>query len=424
MLIVGVAAVLVQLHAGARVHEHAKGATLSWLVAGLYGLLIVGALPYMALVPVPALAGISAVLSVRLLDSKIRGTFRRLMRMQISSFRSDLVYLTTLTAVLASAILYNFLFAVVVGVAISVLEFLIHISKFKIEAIPGKQKRLRTHRIIEEEKALESEMSKLTILDVSGFILFPVTERLKLQIDQNIKSTCKYVIFDLNDVHYIDETGKVFLIAIVNRLRAEGIELFLTKENIDTPVLSMEADWQELLASFPTDRRFNFLDDALVEIEEQILKHSRIVRDPKVSINKSDAFAGFSIDEFKLAFDYFTKHTAQTGILLHQGKGNPALFIIVEGKVDIFVETPEGNAIRLFTFTDGAVVGEVSFIDETERSANVVCKTKTVYLELTKTSYLNLQDKEPLIASKLMQNIAKILANRLRRTNQILQKAN
>ena len=69
-------------------------------------------------------------------------------------------------------------------------------------------------------------------------------------------------------------------------------------------------------------------------------------------------------------------------------------------------------------------MGEVSFIDETERSANVVCKTKTVYLELTKTSYLNLQDKEPLIASKLMQNIAKILANRLRRTNQILQKAN
>ena len=202
------------------------------------------------------------------------------------------------------------------------------------------------------------------------------------------------------------------------------MELFLAKENIDTPILSMHTDWQELLESFPNIRRFNYLDDALLEIEERILKQSYIIREPKFSINNSDAFAGLSIGEFKLAFDYFSKHTAQTGMLLHQGEENPALFIIIEGKIDIIVETPEGNSMRLFTFTNGAVVGEVSFIDETERSANVVCKTETVYLELTKKSYLNLQENEPLIASKLMQNIAKILANRLRRTNQILQKVN
>ena len=405
-------------------NQSARGANLSRLVAFLYSLLIVGALPYLALVPVPVLAGISAVLSVRLLDDKIRGIITRLMRIQIGSIKSDLMYLTILIAVLASAIIFNFLFAVVVGIAIAVLEFLIHISKFKIEAIPGEQRRSRTHRIIQEENELESGMSNLIILDVSGFILFPVTERLKLQIDQNIKSSCKYIIFDLNDVHYIDETGRVFLSAIFHQLSSKGIELFLTKENIDTPILTMQTDWRELLESFPNIKRFNFLDDALLEIEERILEHSCIIREPRVPINKSDVFAGLTIDEFKLAFEYFSKHTAEAESLLHQGEGNPALFIIVEGKVDIIVETPEGNAMRLFTFTNGAIVGEVSFLDETERSANVVCKTETVYLELTKKSYLNLQEKEPLIASKVVQNIAKILANRLRRTNQILQKAN
>ena len=90
--------------------------------------------------------------------------------------------------------------------------------------------------------------------------------------------------------------------------------------------------------------------------------------------------------------------------------------IIVEEKIDIKVETAEGNSTRLSTFTNGAVVGKVSFIDEPARSVNVVCKSETVYLEFTKNYFISLQSKEPLIASKLMQNIAKILENRLRRT--------
>ena len=179
-----------------------------------------------------------------------------------------------------------------------------------------------------------------------------------------------------------------------------------------------------MLASSPSIRRFNYLDDALLEIEERVLERSYTIREQEFSINSSDAFASLSIEEVKTAFDYFSTHRAQTGMLLHQGERNPALFIIVKGKIDILVETSEGNSMRLFTFTNGAVVGEVSFIDEIERSADVVYKTETVYLELTKKSYLNLQENEPLIASKLMQNIVKILANRLRRTNHIVQKVN
>lgn len=403
-------------------NQHARGASLAWLVACLYGLLIVTVLPFLNLVPVPVLAGISAVLSVRLLDDKVRGIFRRLASIKVGSIRSDCVYLTTLIAVLVSAIISNFLLAVAVGIGITVIEFLIHVSKFKIESISGERRRSRTHRTIEEENKLEIGMCDLVILDISGFILFPVTEKLKLQIDQKVKPSCKYIIFDLNDVHYIDETGRIFLAVIFQQLRSKGIELFLTKENIDTPILSMTTDWYELFESFPNIKRFNFLDDTLLKIEESILHQSDILPQPKRSINKSDAFVGLSADELNIALDYFSERTAESGVRLHQGEGNPTLFIIVEGKIDITVETAEGNSMRLSTFTNGAVVGEVSFIDEPARSANVVCKSETVYLEFTKNDFINLQSKEPLIASKLMQNIAKILANRLRRTNQILQK--
>ena len=111
-----------------------------------------------------------------------------------------------------------------------------------MEAIPGERRRSRTLRTIEEENELENGMSHLTILDISGFILFPVTERLKLQIDQYIKNPRTYVIFDLKDVHYIDETGRIFLNAIFTQLRFRVMELCLTKEKIGTPILSIQTD--------------------------------------------------------------------------------------------------------------------------------------------------------------------------------------
>ena len=60
------------------------------------------------------------------------------------------------------------------------------------------------------------------------------------------------------------------------------------------------------------------------------------------------------------------------------------------------------------------------FLDNSKRSASVVCTTNTQYLKLTKVDYSKLQTKEPLIAGKIMENMARVLAQRLRKTNDLI----
>ncbi len=402
---------------------NSKGAQLAWLVSGFYALVIVIALPYLDLVPVAVLAAISVVLSVRLIDSKARGVFKRLKTVRSQSFKSDCVYLFTIFAVLTTAILHDFIQAIVIGVIITIIDFLIKISKFQIDTINGEKRRSRTHRTMGEDSQLDENMSKLVILDISGFILFPVAETLKKKVDDAVHNACEYVIFDFHDVHYVDETGCLFLSKLIEELRRRKLEVFITQQNFDYNPWLYNTEWDLFITKLPESTKFKFLDDALLVVEEKILQNFNSKTGSEGLLINSDLFKGLTECEFKIASHHFTELTALPGSLLDCDEDNSTLFLIVDGTVEVSINTADGTPLRLFTFKNGAVVGEISFIDNSARSAALICTTDTKCLKLTRPHYLELQKKNAAVAGKLMENIATILSNRLRRTNTLLQDA-
>jgi len=402
------------------VSGNARGAQIAWLVSGFYALVVIFSLPYLNYIPISVLAGISAVLAIRLIDNKAVDVIKRLRSSLKGLRKTDYVYLITVISVLITAIIYDFTLAILVGIFLTVVDFLIKISNFKVNAFTGEKIRSRTHRTIDEEKLLDDCMSELVILDISGFILFPVAEKLKDQVDEAVSSSCKYVIFDFNDVHYVDETGCLFILKILEQLRRSGLETIITQQDFkDNPWL-LNTEWEKLITEFPDHARFNSLDAALLEVEDKILQKFKSHPVSENLVITYDLFRGLTQIEFEIAFNYFTELTASPGELLHQGKDRPALFLIINGTVDVNVEPTEGITFKLYTFKNGAIVGEITFLDDSKRSASVVCKTYTRFLELTKINYRKLQTKEPLIAGKIMENIAGVLAQRLRKTNDLI----
>lgn len=104
-------------------------------------------------------------------------------------------------------------------------------------------------------------------------------------------------------------------------------------------------------------------------------------------------------------------------IILAEGKRDPFLCFVVEGKLDIFKEAGENNEKRhLTTIKEGKVLGEMSFIDNQPHSATVVTATPVTLLLVTKLGLERLGENHPRIAFLLMKKLAELISHRLRQT--------
>lgn len=64
-------------------------------------------------------------------------------------------------------------------------------------------------------------------------------------------------------------------------------------------------------------------------------------------------------------------------VLLRQGETGVGLFIITAGTVHVTQTTPEGNTRDLGDFVRGAVLGEMSLLDDMPRTATVIATEDT-----------------------------------------------
>lgn len=99
-------------------------------------------------------------------------------------------------------------------------------------------------------------------------------------------------------------------------------------------------------------------------------------------------------------------------ILFEEGSFGKELFIIQEGKVGIYKDTPEGK-IELAVIEKGATIGEMSLLDNLPRSATVKALDSTKALIITQAAFATVMKEVPV----WLQSIIKIVVSRLRDAN-------
>ena len=99
--------------------------------------------------------------------------------------------------------------------------------------------------------------------------------------------------------------------------------------------------------------------------------------------------------------------------LLRRGEPGGDIYLLRAGKLEV-VDSRRTPEVILAVLAEGAVVGEMSFIDNLPRSADVRIAEDAEVLHWNKDDLRSLLDREPRLGSAFFQTVAKIAGQRMR----------
>ena len=131
-----------------------------------------------------------------------------------------------------------------------------------------------------------------------------------------------------------------------------------------------------------------------------------------IELSEHPVLAGLSVDDIALLRPALETRTWMPGETIVR-RGEPAgdLYLVTRGDLSVYVPM-EGRTQgrRLATLTAGMVLGEVSFLSEGNRTADVVADTEVTAMVLDAQEFRAIRRREPDVAAALLENLYRILA--------------
>lgn len=97
----------------------------------------------------------------------------------------------------------------------------------------------------------------------------------------------------------------------------------------------------------------------------------------------------------------YPKHT----VIMSEGDWADSLYVVIEGKVKVFVSDSGGKEFILNTLGTGSYFGELALLDGERRSASVMTLEKSQFGVITKDHFAEVLDRYPAIARVLIRNL-------------------
>ncbi len=94
-------------------------------------------------------------------------------------------------------------------------------------------------------------------------------------------------------------------------------------------------------------------------------------------------------------------------VLCRQGERGVAMFVVVEGRVKVVEDMPDGNTVVLGYLGPRAAVGEMAVIDGEERMATVIAEEPTLCLTLTSWDLKAAIKERPTIALDILLTVVR-----------------
>jgi CRP/FNR family cyclic AMP-dependent transcriptional regulator len=131
-------------------------------------------------------------------------------------------------------------------------------------------------------------------------------------------------------------------------------------------------------------------------------------------------FSSFSLSVLHDLFSECPRITKQKGELIVE-EGTPAseIYIIISGRVSIILDI-KTDPFELAEFGPGDCIGEASVIGVQNHSASAQVKQDAELFVLSRSKLMSVYEKDKDVFSMLILNIARELARRLYKTDQVL----
>lgn len=104
--------------------------------------------------------------------------------------------------------------------------------------------------------------------------------------------------------------------------------------------------------------------------------------------------------------------------VISEGASDRSLYLILDGSLEVLVERGRHRHQRVASLGAGSVIGEMAFFDGGARSALVRAVTAAELAELSPSEFDALAAADPALARRLLFELGRILAKRLRTSQQ------
>ena len=100
-----------------------------------------------------------------------------------------------------------------------------------------------------------------------------------------------------------------------------------------------------------------------------------------------------------------TRNFPKNSIIINEGDSSDSLYIIVTGRVSVYLSDENGKEVILNSQGEGDYFGELALVDDEKRSASVVTTEKSTFLVISKTDFKNVLSLHPELAFNLIRGL-------------------
>ena len=379
--------------------------------------------------PLVVVGAVLVVTALQLVDKWSLQLLRKIASGQMVDWRAVALDLAVIVTVAATAIAGDIVVAVLIGVGVAVVLFVLRMSRSIVRSEQsGEALRSRRARDAAESALLAAHGGSILLLELEGPVFFGSAESLAERVDAALRRGVRYIVLDFRRVNDLDSTGARILLQVEERLRERGVVLLLA--SIDS-VRRVEGVLRDagVIAAITSPRVFPDTDRALEWAENHLiegLRASASQPEGEYALEQLDLFAGFSAEERARFCALLRRREYPPGeIVFQEGAEGDELYVIVRGSASVKLRISPGSGAggreqRLVTFAAGTVFGEMALIDRESRSATVAADERLVCYVLERAGYERIVREMHPVALKLVANLGRELSARLRRANRMI----
>ncbi len=130
-----------------------------------------------------------------------------------------------------------------------------------------------------------------------------------------------------------------------------------------------------------------------------------------------DLFRDFTEDELGLLAGYIKKQHLKPGQhLFRENQPREAVYLISNGKVELYKSTPMGEEKRIALFGKNDFLGEGALLDEDPHSTSARAIEPTEMYIIGSSDFKKILEKHPYLSAKMLSSAARVIARRMRQT--------
>lgn len=282
-------------------------------------------------------------------------------------------------------------------------------------------KRTSRRRRSEAELAvLAAQGHRIRVYELQGELLFGSAESVGVEILSEL-ARVDYLIVDLKRVIGTDRASILVLSELADRIAAEGKYLFFTdcknlyrfRKHLQGESVGTQEPRQE-----PGPLHFEDADHAVEWCENQLIAESQTTG-TAASVQDlggqylCSGMTGAELEELRASGEERTFPAGEC--IFRAGDAAESMYFIFSGEVDVWIDSGSGHHLRLSTLGPGMVFGEVAFMNQKRRTANVSAATETQCLEL------RFESIREALRIKMLMNMASHFASKIERDTQLIQ---